>query len=194
VQGILRLGRFLLWLCLFLFAYSSLLTLFQYGRTDYGSQMLTSWGSIGQEFEKSYETLTAAPESTATDGTESGESAKSEPTGPPSYFPLLIWGSIIISLLGFFWIVAVAFQESLLWGLSVLFIPFVMLIFWISHIRESTPPFILVIIGNLTLGFAFSYYGVDAQEYFIGPPPQPLKLKPPSPLEESAVPAIFVVD
>jgi hypothetical protein len=192
VQGILRLGRFLLWLCLFLFAYSSIMILFQYGRQDYGSQMVTSWGSIGQEFQKSYEALTAAPAPTESQGTEAGETGKSEATGPPGYFPLLVWGSVIICLLGFFWIVAAAFQESLLWGLAVLFIPFVLILFWISHIREATPPFVLVLIGNLTLGFSFTYFDVDWQEYFIGSPPE-LRPKQPSPLEESAVPKIFVV-
>jgi hypothetical protein len=191
VKGILALGRFLLWLLFFLFCYSSFMILIQYGTGDYASKMITSWSSIGQEFEKSYETLQSGGPATG-EGAQPGAVAGAEgdkTAPPPGFVPLLIWGSVILFLLGFFWLVAVAFQESLLWGLATLFV-IGAIPFWISHFRESTPPFLLVIIASVVFGFTIVNYGIDPYQYFLGPPPKP-KSEPtePSPLDDIVPPA-----
>jgi len=207
VSGILRLGRFLIWLAVFLFFYSSFLVLFQYGSANYTQKMLGGWSSITGEFEKSYRTLSAtAPVSTpdtagpAASPTAAGKTPASSASGGeekksgelPGYVAILIWGSVIICLLGFFWMVAVAFQESMLWGLGVLFIPPLAVVYWISHFREATPPLVLWVIGVVVQVIVTVHYGVDLQQYFLGAPPPPATPQP-NPLEGMIVPLMWVL-
>lgn len=202
VRGILTLGRLLIWLAVFLFFYSSILVLFQFGSKSYVPKMIDGWGSIAQEFEKSYRTLsaaaTAAPSGEApapATGQAPASTAAGSAQNPaeiPSYVPLLIWGSVVICLLGFFWIVAIAFQEGMLWGLGVLFIPGLFLIYWLVHLREATPPFVLLLIGVFVQFFVFTHYGLDIQEYFMGSPTPPPPL-PPNPLAGMIMPFLLVL-
>lgn len=183
VRGIPTLGKFLIWLAVFLFFYSSFLVLFQFGPKNYAPKMIEGWGSIAQEFEKSYQKLsvsataaassdeTAAPGQAQTGAADSGGVKKAGEI--PSHVSMVIWGAVVICLLGFFWMIAVAFQESMLWGLGVLFVPGIFLIYWLTHFREATPPLILVLIGVFVQFFIFSYYGIDFQGYFLGSPPPP---------------------
>jgi hypothetical protein len=191
VKGILTLGKFLIWLAIFLFFYSSFLVLFQFGSKNYVTKMTSGWGSVAQEFQTSFRTLTApvpvgsretsAPSTAGTAGTTSGADT-AKPGEIPGHVTMLIWGSVVVCLLGFFWIVAVAFQESMLWGLGVLFIPGLFIIYWLTHFREATPPFILWAIGFVVQFFIFSHYGIDFHDYFLGTPPE-LKPQPGNPLE-----------
>lgn len=59
---------------------------------------------------------------------------------------LLILGSILL-IGGGIWLLVVAFQESLLWGLGCLLIPFVSLVFVIMNWSESKNPFLVQIAG-----------------------------------------------
>jgi hypothetical protein len=187
VKGILTLGRFLLWLLFFLFCYSSFMILVQFGPSNYASKMFTSWGSVGEEFQKSYETLQSGGP-VAGDSTQPGVPGEAgKPGPPPGYVALLIWGSVVLFLLGFFWLVAVGFQESLLWGLAVLFTGIGAVLFWVTHFREATPPFLLVLISLIVMGVSFVNYGLDPYEYFLGPPPKPAP-KQPSPLDDVVPP------
>lgn len=63
---------------------------------------------------------------------------------------LLILGSILM-IGGGIWLLVVAFQESLLWGLGCLLVPFVGLVFVIMNWSESKNPFFVQLAG-LVLG------------------------------------------
>jgi len=194
VRGILILGKFLIWLAVFLFFFSSFLVLIQFGSKNYVPKMTSGWGSVAQEFEKSYHTLSATqPEATsgnAAPGAAAGAQAKSGEI--PESVSFLIWGGVVISLLSYFWMVAVAFQESMIWGLAVLFIPGAAILYWITHFREATPPLVIGAIGGFVLFFTFTHYGVDPAEYFMGTPAPP-PAKTPNPLEGMILPLIFII-
>jgi hypothetical protein len=58
---------------------------------------------------------------------------------------------LIIILVGHFWIIVVAFRESLLWGTASLLVPVVVLGFVISHWHRVAKPFGLYVVGWLTM-------------------------------------------
>ena len=60
---------------------------------------------------------------------------------------LLFVVGMIISCIGGFWFLIVTFQESVLWGLGCLFVPFVSLIFLIMHWDRAGTPFIIQLTG-----------------------------------------------
>jgi hypothetical protein len=62
---------------------------------------------------------------------------------------LLYWVGIIISAFGGLWLLVVAFQESLLWGLGCVFIPIVSLIFVIMHWEKGGKPFLVSLAGGI---------------------------------------------
>ena len=53
----------------------------------------------------------------------------------------------IVSLVGGIMFLIVAFQESILWGLGCLFIPFVALIFLIMFWDKASKPFLIQLAG-----------------------------------------------
>jgi hypothetical protein len=61
---------------------------------------------------------------------------------------LLILG-IIISLVGGIWLLVLAFQESVLWGIGSIIVPFVSLIFVFMHWTEAWRPFVLSVVGSV---------------------------------------------
>lgn len=77
---------------------------------------------------------------------------------------LLILG-YMLCIGGGFWLLYVAFQESLIWAVCCLLIPFVSLIFTIMHWSEAKGPFIVHVVGIvlIVLGSLIS-----------GPAPQPV--------------------
>ena len=162
---------------LFLFFYSSMLVLFQYGVREYPSKMISGWAGIATDFRDS---LRAAQEKAGKEGQEqggakaSGGSASGEKEAEvPGVASAMIIGSIVLIFIGFFWLVTLAFQEGILWGIGVLFIPFVSFFYWITHFREATPAMILQFIGGFVIGFVSSYYGIDMREFIFGAPPAP---------------------
>jgi hypothetical protein len=56
---------------------------------------------------------------------------------------LLIVAGVIGSLIGGIWFLVVAFNESALWGLGCLFVPFVSLIFLIKYWDQAGKPFLV---------------------------------------------------
>ena len=62
----------------------------------------------------------------------------------------------IISIVGGIWFIVVAFQESLLWGLGCMVIPFVSLIFLVMHWEEARKPFFVQLIAIIPLFAAAS--------------------------------------
>ena len=58
---------------------------------------------------------------------------------------------LILALVGSIWVIVVAFQKSLLWGFGSLFVPFVSLIFVITHWNKASEPFLVQIIGSVLL-------------------------------------------
>ena len=61
---------------------------------------------------------------------------------------LLVFG-VILSVIGGIWFLIVAFQESVLWGLGCMFVPFVSLIFLITHWRDAAKPFGVSLLGSV---------------------------------------------
>ena len=53
----------------------------------------------------------------------------------------------IVALIGGIWFLIIAFQESVLWGLGCIFVPFVSLIFLIMHWDKAGKPFLIQLAG-----------------------------------------------
>jgi uncharacterized membrane protein len=66
---------------------------------------------------------------------------------------LLILGGIL-SIVGGIWLLVVAFQTSVWWGLGSLLVPFVSLIFVIMHWQVSKKPFLISLAGTVLVLFA----------------------------------------
>lgn len=64
-----------------------------------------------------------------------------------------VWGGMLLMLLGAVFFVLAAFRESILWGLGVLFLPFVALVYLILDWPTAKRPFFLWLYG---LGFALA--------------------------------------
>jgi hypothetical protein len=67
---------------------------------------------------------------------------------------LFVFG-IIMSAIGGIWFLVVAFQESVLWGLGCMFVPFVSLIFLISHWSNAAKPFGVSLLGSVIMVIAW---------------------------------------
>jgi hypothetical protein len=63
----------------------------------------------------------------------------------------------ILSIVGWIWLVVVAFKTGVWWGLGTLFIPLVGLIFAIMHWSEAKVPFLVSIVGSVLLYFGASH-------------------------------------
>lgn len=62
-------------------------------------------------------------------------------------FTLVAVVGIFLIVAGQLWFVVRAFQESILWGLGCLLLPFVSLVFLILHWRRAKDPFFLALYG-----------------------------------------------
>jgi hypothetical protein len=60
---------------------------------------------------------------------------------------LVMWGGLILLLVGGLMFLLSAFSESILWGLGVLFVPFVSLAFLILHWGRAKDSFFLQLWG-----------------------------------------------
>ena len=63
---------------------------------------------------------------------------------------LLVLG-MILSVVGGIWLLVVAFQTGVWWGLGSLFVPFVSLVFVIMHWQPSKKPFLISVVGTVLL-------------------------------------------
>jgi hypothetical protein len=68
-------------------------------------------------------------------------------------YALLMLG-MILGVVGGIWLLVVAFQESIWWGLGSLLLPIVSLIFVIMHWQVSKKPFLISLAGGVLLGIA----------------------------------------
>jgi len=57
----------------------------------------------------------------------------------------------VLGVVGGIWLLVVAFQESVLWGLGSIFVPFVSLIFVILHWDVAKKPFLYNLLGTVIL-------------------------------------------
>jgi hypothetical protein len=57
----------------------------------------------------------------------------------------------IISLVGGIWLLVVAFQEGIGWGLACLLLPFVSIVFVILHWEDAKSPFLTSLAGGVAL-------------------------------------------
>jgi hypothetical protein len=57
----------------------------------------------------------------------------------------------VLCVIGALWLVVLAFQESILWGLGSLIVPFVSLIFALTHWEEAKTPFLTAIVGAILI-------------------------------------------
>jgi hypothetical protein len=55
----------------------------------------------------------------------------------------------ILLLVSFIWLVVLAFQKSILWGICSLLIPFVVLIFGFMHLPSTQKPLVVLVVGIL---------------------------------------------
>lgn len=60
---------------------------------------------------------------------------------------IALWAGFILMLVGGLFFLIAAFRESVLWGLAVLFLPFVSLIFLILHWSRAKDSFFLQLYG-----------------------------------------------
>ena len=56
---------------------------------------------------------------------------------------------VVIALVGNIWYIIAAFQVTVWWGLGVLFIPLVELIFLFAHWPNAKRPFLVSLVGSL---------------------------------------------
>jgi hypothetical protein len=63
---------------------------------------------------------------------------------------MLLYGiGLLIAMVGAIWIVVIAFQESVLWGLGCFFIPCVALYYVITHWEKTKKPFLIEVVGGV---------------------------------------------
>jgi uncharacterized membrane protein len=60
---------------------------------------------------------------------------------------IALWVGVILCLIGGIGFLIAAFRESILWGLGVLFLPFVSLIFLVLHWSRAKDSFFLQLYG-----------------------------------------------
>ena len=58
-----------------------------------------------------------------------------------------MWLGLVLLVIGGIWFIIAAFKEGILWGLGVLFVPFVSLVFLILGWPEAKRPFFLQLTG-----------------------------------------------
>jgi hypothetical protein len=76
---------------------------------------------------------------------------------------LLLVVGLAVAAVGGIWLIVVAFQESVLWGLGSLFIPLVGLAFVISHWDAAKRPFLINLGGALLIVLGTVLGGTGAE-------------------------------
>jgi len=61
---------------------------------------------------------------------------------------VLLCLGFLFAAVGNIWLIVAAFRQSIVWGLSVLFIPFALLVFLFKHWDPAKQPFLLSVIGS----------------------------------------------
>ncbi len=65
---------------------------------------------------------------------------------------MLIVIGLSVSIMGALWFISLAFEESFLWGLGVLFCNFVSTIFFFMNIQKTWKPVVLQVTGSIIFG------------------------------------------
>jgi hypothetical protein len=77
----------------------------------------------------------------------------------------LLVAGVLLGGIGYFWLVAVAFKQRVLWGLALLILPPVALFFIARHFRQVRRPLLIMLLGAIvfTTPYGMSYYA----EHFV---------------------------
>lgn len=67
---------------------------------------------------------------------------------------------LVIAIVGGVWILVLAFQKNIWWGLGCLFVPFVSLIFAIMHWDIAAKPFLISLGGGILYGIGMGMGGM----------------------------------
>jgi Leucine-rich repeat (LRR) protein len=80
----------------------------------------------------------------------------------------LFFAGMALNVAGWLWLLVAAFRQRVWWGLGVLLLPPLALIFLFAHWRNASRPFLACLAGSAVLGLAFAVgaYGVAAN---LGP-------------------------
>ena len=76
------------------------------------------------------------------------------------YWALLGIGGIL-ALVGSVWLWIVAFKESVWWGLGSIFVPFVSLIFALTHWEVAKTPFLIALLGGIMVGVSIAVFAPE---------------------------------
>ncbi len=76
---------------------------------------------------------------------------------------LLMFIGFVLAFVGGIWLLIVAFQESLLWGLGCFFLPIVSLIFVVMYWEDAKKPFLVNIAGLVPLFLGIMLSGGGAE-------------------------------
>jgi hypothetical protein len=78
---------------------------------------------------------------------------------------VLLLVGLVIALAGGIWLLVIAFRASVWWGLGSIFVPFVSLIFVITHWEVAKRPFLVSVAGSILLivGAALGGAGFSSQ-------------------------------
>lgn len=58
---------------------------------------------------------------------------------------------VLLTVVGGLWLLVVGFQTSILWGIGMLLLPIISLIFVVLHWQQAKSPFLLQIVGVVLL-------------------------------------------
>jgi hypothetical protein len=127
---------------------------------------------------------TSAPTS-ADAPTSAAHSAPSKPPGPVTWLLIGLAGlAVVAQLVGGVWLLVLAFQESVLWGLLSLFVPCAQLVFIVQHWQKAKRPALLSIGGaGAAVAASLMIYQLNADERASPPPATASEpfVAPPSP-------------
>lgn len=86
----------------------------------------------------------------------------------PPYVPYLIWGGLVVAIVGHIWITLVAIQDGVFWGLFVLFFnPIGGLVYCFTRVRGAVPVYTIYVIGLLMMGIPAWLFDVSLIEFFF---------------------------
>ena len=91
---------------------------------------------------------------------------------------ILVVIGLIIHLIGLIWLLVEALHESILWLLGCLLVPFVWLIFAVTHWREAAKPFgvallgyVIIFVASILMPMAASGGGTTVSWHIANPAP-----------------------
>jgi hypothetical protein len=76
---------------------------------------------------------------------------------------ILFWGGLLFMLFYGLYLVVIAFQESILWGLGYLFVPFVNIVFIIMYWQQTKGPFLKGLVSSATFVVGMVMLSPDTQ-------------------------------